>query len=374
MTAVFVGAFNPISDSMPYTSSGAGAKVQCEIVNSITLVEGSITTFIMQEFRTWPFNKFYISGFRYEKLNFLPMVNISFLKNLCFAVQVFFFLLNKKNSRVYLYNTNGILNLLMFILGLLNPKQKKILIIQDFNVPKTFAYRLIFRPDKLFSFIFSKLIKYSFDFFVPITKQLGEHLNLPVAKSYPFLGAVLSSYKPTEVQISKNIAVFAGALEPYNGVDYLVDAWIKLNTSIELHIFGSGSLFNDIKYLASKNKNVIFHGFQNPCVVKRFTDQAKINFCLRYSRGIQQEFYFPSKFFDVVSSPGVVVCNRFSNIPSEFNDTILFVEDNFSDLSFLIESLDLNISSYERRLRILSDRFSWLYLIRSVRQVLGDSV
>jgi len=374
MTITFVGAFNPITSDMPDSSSGAGAKVQYEIIKSLSADNVDVTTLVMQEYRTWPYGDFYIKGKKHGSIDFLPMINLFFSKKILFALSVFIRLLINNPEKVYFYNTNAFLNFFMFILGLIRRRQIKILIIQDYNIPRRLCSRDFTRPNRVFSYYFSKLTKYSFQYFIPITKQLGDHLGFPYERCHPFLGGVISGYQGGEKRNCKNIAVFAGALEPYNGVDYLLVAWSNLNTPIELHIFGSGSLAELVSSYSKNNSNIIFHGFQSPITVKNYIECASVNFCFRYSRGIEQEFFFPSKFFDVVSNRGIVICNRFINIPIELDECIYFVDDEFSNLNLLIENASILPNFFDQRIKILSDYFSWTYLIKSINSVKGFSL
>lgn len=371
MTTTFVGAFNPITNLMSDSSSGAGAKVQYQIIQSIFADTPDLKTIVMQEYRTWPFSDFYIKRKRDGCINFLPMVNFFLTKKLFFAFRVFIELIVSSPSKVYFYNTNAYLNFFMWLLSFIRKKHIKILIIQDFNVPRKITSSDIFRLNLVFSYFFAKLTKYSFNYFVPITQQLGDHLGFPSNRSYPFLGAVLDGYNREQIDKSTNIAVFAGALEPYNGVDYFLEAWSKLDNPIELHIFGSGTLVELVSSFANDNNRIIYHGFQSPNIVKGYIERAAVNFCFRYSRGIEQEFFFPSKFFDVVANSGIVVCNRFINIPKELEHTIYFVEDDFSNLNFIMHNLISKPSFFEQRIKILSNAFSWSYIIRIINQVTG---
>lgn len=371
MSVIFVGAFNPIIHDMNNSSSGAGAKVQYEIIKAISDVNPELKSLVLQEVRTWPFKDFFIKGKFVDDIHFLPMLNFFFLKNIYFGLYVFFKLLVLNPNVIYFYNTSPSMNLFMFLLGLIRKKQVKILIIQDLHAPRGLALKKLYRIDKVMQYFLFKLTKFSFNYFVPITKQLAAHLKFPEDKCHPFLGGVLDAYVERGSLEVRDIAVFAGALEKYNGVDYLLDAWSRSDLSKELHIFGTGSLAEMAKLHSCKNKNIIYHGFKSPLIVKQYIGTASVNFCFRYSRGIDEEFFFPSKFFDVVSNPGLVVCNRFKNLPKELESSIYFVNDDFSNFEMIMKSIDTMPSYYENRSRIVLNNYSWPSLINSISRVLG---
>lgn len=371
MSVFFVGAFNPITSEMSESSSGAGAKVQYEIIRAVSSKHSKFKSLVLQEVKTWPFNKFFIASKSFNGIYFTPMINLFFLKKIIFSLYIFFHLLIANPSKVYFYNTSSPMNLLMLILGLIRRKQVKVLIIQDLHAPKKIDLINIYRLDKVFEYFCFKITKYSFNYFVPITKQLGVYLNLPANRVHPFLGGVTDDFADIKCFDAKNFAVFAGALEKYNGVDFLLDAWSKLDTSVVLHIFGSGTLSDLSSSYSNQYKNIVYHGFQSPLIVRKYIKFASLNFCLRYSRGIEEEFFFPSKFFDVISSRGLVVCNSFKNLPEEFKASIYFINDDFSNLSSIINALDISPSFYEQRTKVLLEKFSWRNLITELDQVFG---
>lgn len=371
MTVVFVGAFNPITDEMSSSSSGAGAKVQYEIIKSISDEHPELKSFVLQEIRTWPFDSLIIKGKFFDGINFLPMVNLFLFKHFIFSIFVFFKLLVLNPNVVYFYNTNLCMNVFMFLHGFLRKTQVKILIIQDYHAPRKLSLKSLYRIDKVLQYFSSKLIRVSFNYFVPITRKLAEHLKLPDDKVYPFLGGALDSYVGRRTHKLKDFAVFAGALEKYNGVDHLLNAWARSNLVKELHIFGTGSLAEMASSYSMNNSNIIYHGFKSPIIVKEFIESASVNFCFRYSIGIDEEFFFPSKFFDVVSNPGSVVCNKFKNLPTELEPYINFINDDFSNFTAIINEIDRKTSYYEERLRIVLSNYSWASLVRLIKRDLG---
>tara|TARA_R110001592_G_scaffold45986_2_gene146679 strand:- start:8190 stop:9308 length:1119 start_codon:yes stop_codon:yes gene_type:complete len=369
MSEVFVGAFNPVALDMLESSSGAGAKVQYEIIRAISAKTTTLTSLVMQEVRTWPFSKFYVKGKCIDGINFLPLVNLFFLKKIFFAIYVLIYLFVYKPKTVYFYNTSSSMNVCMFLLGFLSRKQVKVLIIQDLHSLKKLNLENCYRIDKVIEYYCCKLTRYSFDYCIPITKQLGAHLNFPDSRCFPFLGGMTGEI-PNEPSV-RNFAVFAGALEKYNGLDFLLDAWTRLDVKMELHIFGSGRLNAVAMSYADNNENIIYHGFKSPLIVNKYIRTASVNFCFRYSRGIDEEFFFPSKFFDVIINRGLVVCNRFKNLPEDFEKYIYFVDDNFTELSSIVQRSQKLPSFCDERVELAIQNYSWPVMLESLDQFLG---
>ena len=372
MTIFFVGAFNPITGSGLHSGSGAGAKVQYEIIRSISVDNPGVKSLVMQESRTWPFNHLIINEQKDGDITFLRMINIAVLKQAVFALSVFTKLLFGNPRKVYFYNTTAFMNVFMFLYGLVKKDTKKILIIQDLNIIEKVSLSNFYRVDKVVEYWAFKLTKFSFDCFVPITKELGERLEFPESRSFPFLGAVTSELEIEPLLVKSNTAVFAGALERYNGVDVLLESWSQLNTDLTLHIFGAGTLADTVSSYASKHKSIVYHGFQSPSTVKDYITSASINFCLRYSRGLKQEYFFPSKFFDVCSSPGLVVCNDFKNIPQSLREFIYFVDEDLLNLDKIVNACSELSSFHTQRVEAINNNISWSRMIKHIDEFTGE--
>jgi hypothetical protein len=207
-------------------------------------------------------------------------------------------------------------------------------IVQDIRVVGDFSLRAKIN-DKLSSL----LLKY-FSFTLPVSEALAQYLNLKKDRYNVFEGGVtrFGFEAIKEHQYSSEYAVYAGALEKYNGVDKLIKAWCELNIQEELHIFGSGSLKEEIEELVREYKNVTFHGLVSQDEVLLWQKKAKFNFCLRYDNGLNQDFFFPSKFFNVSLCPGLLIFNDFNGLPSMMRNSPGFLGSDFSNIKNVLKS------------------------------------
>lgn len=77
--------------------------------------------------------------------------------------------------------------------------------------------------------------------------------------------------------------LFLGRIVPEKGINYLIDAYDKINTDKKLVIAGGASdtdaYFNELKIKASKNKNIIFTGFVQGQELEELYSNAYI-YCL----------------------------------------------------------------------------------------------
>ncbi|GHX40368.1 glycosyl transferase family 1 [Vibrio cholerae] len=360
MSILFVGAFNDINKNMSSSSSCAGSKVQLEIIKALNELCPEVKTLIMPEVQSWPKNKLFFKGSNQDGITFVPLLNFFLFKRFVFALYVFFYLWINNPYRVYFYNTNTSMNLLMYILRFIRRKQRKVLIIQDVHSPIRLRLTDVLKPRIVADYLGYKITRYSFDFFVPITQQVSDYLHLPKAKVYVWHGGITNFSNRVVSCSTCNFAVFAGALTKYNGVDLLLEFWAKRSDSISLHVFGVGEL-NQLAIEYSKQyENIKYHGFQPPSIVSEYVAKAKINFCFRFSSGISQEFFFPSKLFDILMEKGFVVCNKFKNMPHDLKPYLLLIEDDFSNFTDIIdECFQKEVIYIDERHSLLKSDYSW---------------
>lgn len=357
---LFIGSFSDPSLN-DFQGSGAGAKVQCEIIDALKYQEKDVVALVMPEVPSWPKGKLIQQSKCSDVARFLPIINVSFLKRFSFLVQVFFYFVRYRPKSVFYYNASVLTCIFSFILHYFGTS--RILILQDVFIPKFERFISLFNPRKILLYFYVKILPFSFDFYIPITGHCITDICLPKEKSVVFPGGVPASRLrefSNSTPLVSNFAVFAGALEDYNGVDMLVNNWPQ-HEDIEffLHVFGSGRLSNLVLEKSRLNRNIIFHGFKAPAIVDRYLLKSRINFCFRYSKGIDQRFFFPSKFFDLILLPGYLVCNGFDNIPDVLLDYVTIIDDEFLSLEELILSFSLGDRDFGDLFNIIGNHYTW---------------
>lgn len=374
MSVFFIGAFNQISQEMSSNSSVAGSKVQMEIISSLSNLydENSVKSVVFPELASWPKNKLFISKKRFENVVSLPIINLPVVKRFLFSIQALFLIIKHKPEFIVQYNTTFLMNSFMFFYKFFCGK--RILILQDLNSNVTFNIKLLLNPVDLFNYFGAKTIKRSFDYFIPISNSLVNDLKLPVERCSIWQGGVTNLELINSFRIDKKyIAVFAGALEEYNGIDILVSRWVELNSDIELHIFGTGSLSDKICEASELNKNIKYHGFKSPDIVASYVQSALLNFCLRYSKGIDQDYFFPSKFFDLLMCQGNFLCNNFNNIPDDLKRYIVFLDDDLLNLKDFLDFDFPDDASVSERKKHLLLKYTWAPFLKSIFNCLENN-
>ena len=358
---LFIGKFNPSDAVSNKYASAAGTIVQEEIISQLVALAPDVDArFIaMEPKRIWPHGELVVSGTNRDNGLFIGYINLPILKNIIFSIVIFLYSLKFRPKLIVQYNSYLFENIAILLCQKFLAI-KNCLILQDVRVGSGFSRAA--RWHDLLSNIFLR----KFDLVIPITKRLAEKFKL---KNYiVFNGGItgqgyelLKCHGPL-----RNIAVFAGALESYNGTDRLIDFWLKHDPSVELHIFGRGSLSDAVKLAAQRNGKIHYHGFQSATEITKWQKIAKFNFCLRFSNKINEEFFFPSKFFNAACAPGLLIVNKFKNLPSYMN------EENgvWSASSDLIEILaydEVEITKMSRHRReCVSLGSSWGEVVRKM--------
>lgn len=353
-------------------ASAAGDIVQRQIIaDSIRILGSANFEFLcMEPKRYWPRGEFYVKGGEDENGGYISYVNLPVIRNIIFMFCIVAYCFLKKNKLIFQYNSYFFENIGILVVSFLR-RCNNFIIIQDFRSGSVFS-----KSAQLFDKVSNSLVKY-FDFALPITNRLARDLKIDETKCEVFIGGMtqpecdklLSYPHPYE-----NYAVFAGALEAYNGFDKMLIAWSELSTSTVLHVFGRGSLSSMAKDYSDRYSNILFHGFLCQESISEWQKKAKFNICLRYSVGIEEDYFFPSKFFNISCAQGLLLVNNFKNIPGFFSDYKGMLKDDLSNLSFVV-SLDEATINFEtkRRREYMTDLNSWYAILSKTYSRFGVS-
>tara|TARA_R110002124_G_scaffold59474_4_gene164283 strand:- start:520 stop:1647 length:1128 start_codon:yes stop_codon:yes gene_type:complete len=362
MRAFFVGAFDEV-DGVNFRGSAAGAKVQTEIIEALSSQLEFLAAFVMPERPSWPADRLFVKGIAKGFVKFLPILNLGPIKKPWFFCALLFYFFRQRPDILFQYNSSISGALFSSLARLFSCKS--VLILQDINAPVSFNGRLLLKPREFLGYVYTKLISLCFDLYIPISRSSIEDLGLPEDRCMVFQGAALKSFirsaNQSFIPNSRCMAVFAGALEEYNGIDILVKNWPSPEEfECQLNIFGKGSLQSYVESVCSRNPNIEFHGFRSPVIVDNYILKADFNFCLRYSKGIEQSYFFPSKFFDMILSHGLIICNDFDNIPSDLREYLVFIDEDLKSLvDILKKSQKLHPDRFSSKVEFIKNNYTW---------------
>ncbi|WP_412501523.1 hypothetical protein [Shewanella chilikensis] len=365
MTILFVGHHSPGRKQINDTTlvySAAGDLVQENIFRNLLKINSDSKFYTMQPCQAWPKGPLVIS--KVNKLNgtFSGNITLPLLRHIFFSINLACQIIKLKPSEVICYNSYFFENATVVSLSKIF-KFKTAIILQDIRVGGNFP-----KHQQLSDVIANKLVKF-FDISVVVSKCMQSYLNLTSSssskhRSIVFPGGV-SDFGEKAFSFNgplHDYAVFAGALEKHNGIDKLITTWINDQIRVDLHIFGSGKLTKFVSEMADIHSNIYYHGFASQEVIFEWQVKAKFNFCFRFSEGIKQEFFFPSKFFNSVMCPGLLIFNDFSNVPDELKLTEGYIGNDFSKIKKIVENFNsINYSNDARNL--ISAKYSWQKLL-----------
>ncbi|MFV5214723.1 glycosyltransferase [Azonexus caeni] len=368
---LFVGAFDLLDDNN-IAASAAGNQVQLEILDCLENIGAvfsnkDVQSVSLKQIRTWPFGPFLWPGFRGPRLYMPPFINLAGLKRFLFSFFLFFLLLLRRPDVIFKYNITAVEAFALLIYRKINRSAVLVAIIQDVHYSKNNSFGI----RNFLELLAMKLVS-KFDILIPISEKIGIDFSFSPNKTRVFRGGLtrqgrcLLSGRGDDIS---HYAVFAGALVPYNGIDVLIRKWTSENIDMDLHIFGKGVSESAVRDAASKNPRIIFHGFRPEEEISHWQKKALINFCLRYSEGIEAGYFFPSKLYNIICAPGAVVANNFEGFPSELSNSCLMLADDLSDFSQKIEkarnSTEL-ISMRNSRRKWIEENGNWNSVVREI--------
>ena len=374
MKIVFIGHFAPESSSIDIASSAAGNQVQRQILKELESQAGSeVICYAMSPAPAWPRGPL-ISRSRLESsADFIGYLNLPVLKHFIFSVRLLLRLFCSRPELCLQYNSYFFENLILLIYRFIKPSCFLSIIIQDIHIDKI-AARFSQSGLRSMSERLSLVLVRSFQLIVPISSSIISDFRLDPSRCFVFQGGVtfFAEQLMRERQVAfSDIGVFAGSLEPYNGIDRLVDRWLSSGIDYTLHVFGRGSLQHHVENAAQRSDKVVFHGLQPEEVILQWLLKARWNFCLRFSDGLNQEYFFPSKLFNIVCAPGAVVVNDFHALPTSLHEFIGIVLDDLSDLPEVLVSASgvSSLSCVEQRRKIVQSNHCWRACIDQILKI-----
>lgn len=374
MKAAFVGHFAPFSQALDQASSNASNQVQRQIFLELSNLCGRDSTvcYVMAPCPYWPRGPLISRSLNENSIEFIGYLNLPVIKHLVFALRLLVRLFIVRPRLCLQYNSYLFENLALMLFRFCHCGSSLAIIIQDIFVT---VGESILSKRWLQSFVqrISLLISKRFDMIVPISSEIIQDFHFIPSKCLVFQGGItefaIQIMSGQDEQLSE-IGVFAGALEPYNGIDRLIDQWLAGDIVHPLHVFGRGSLETYVIRSVKYSDRIIFHGFQPEQVILEWQRKARWNFCLRYSAGLNQKYFFPSKLFNIICAPGAVIVNDFHALPESLRGYLCVIQDDLSDLAVCLAGASalLDANCVRTRREIVRFTHDWRWCISQILQ------
>jgi glycosyltransferase involved in cell wall biosynthesis len=369
--AIFIGHFSPFKPICSIADSPAGNQVNRKInVCLSNQYDGKSFCVSMATAAAFPKGSLIIKGGAENGIQFIGYINLAIIKHIIFSIKLFYILLKSKPKLCIQYNSFLFENIVLYLYKRLIKDVFIATILQDITISNGNKKGMSAKLRELIEYAGLGVLR-KFNLIVPVSKKVIDDFKLSKSNFFIFIGGITFFAEELMKLDSKlsDFAVYAGKLERYNGFDRLIKAWTNQNIDKYLHIFGKGSLESEIIELSKINKYVIFHGQHSEKNIIEWQSRAQWNFCLRYSEGIDQDYFFPSKLFNICCARGAVIVNNFNGIPEDLGCHISIVDNDLAKLSEVLELTKDNESlgsSCQERHSIVLDRYSWEACIRKI--------
>ena len=180
---------------------------------------------------------------------------------------------------------------------------------------------------------------------------LTEHMHSPLKVEHrPYLvmeGLVDSSIVKQYRQEEKlsNYLLYSGSLDSHYGIIDLIEAFIiyKANnpdSNLGLWICGDGDMASKVKEYSDKNPFIVYKGFVSR--EEALFIQANSYFLVnpRPNQGEYVKYSFPSKTLEYMALGKVVLMNRLSGIPTEYDEFLCYFNStDRNDMAKTIENI-----------------------------------
>lgn len=171
-----------------------------------------------------------------------------------------------------------------------------------------------------------------FDAYITLTDSINEVINKEHKKHIVIEGSVDAglNYVLPEKSASKEVVYAGGVYEKY-GVKTLVEAFLKINVSNELHIYGDGTYVDKIKEISEKHPNIKYMGMVSLEEIVEIERKATLLINPRPSNESFSKYSFPSKTLEYMSSCTPLLSTKLPGIPPEYFNYIYTIENEGVD-------------------------------------------
>ena len=189
------------------------------------------------------------------------------------------------------------------------------------------------RASSLFLTRYSLSLLNCVDYFVLLTKQMADYMN--IKRPYCVvegIATVLSHKNTSNTSIEKKKIFYAGTLHEKFGVKCLIDAFELIDDeNYVLIICGTGDSEDYIKAMSEKDSRVLFYGQQSREKVLELMSEASVLVNPRPNNEEFTKYSFPSKNLEYLSSGIPFVGYKLDGIPDEYDAFINYIPDNTLD-------------------------------------------
>lgn len=189
------------------------------------------------------------------------------------------------------------------------------------------------------------------DGYILLTDQMADKLEIKV----PYI--VMEGIAPTRGALPEkdnddgNVKLlYTGSMNSQYGICVLLEAFSKIqNKNIRLDLCGLGNAEQTVKEYAARDNRIVFHGKVPHNEVLRLQSEADVLINPRQNTEEFTKYSFPSKNLEYLSSGKPLVAYKLDGIPDEYDDYIIYPQNNTPDeLARVLDKL-VTMDAAERR-------------------------
>lgn len=214
------------------------------------------------------------------------------------------------------------------------------------------------------------------DAVVVLNDAAPSELNLPkrVVVHLSAVGATSMPIERSERSLRTFKVVYAGSLEPYNGIGQLLDAMDLVSEDIRLEILGDGSMAEVVAERASRDHRIEYLGRVQHSVVVARIREADVLISLRDLGHPVSRFSFPSKLVEYMAS-GVPVITSDLLRSADFRRAVVVVRalepECIADAILRARRSPSHLRGNARRARdYVATHHDWLVIARNLYEFL----
>lgn len=184
---------------------------------------------------------------------------------------------------------------------------------------------------KLAGFLNRKYVS-SFTYYVLLTDEMNAVVNL---KNRPYIvmealcdSSLILLDIPKKQKVYPRVVLYAGGLEKRYGLKMLVDAFKVLNLKdVQLHIYGSGSYAEELKYESEQMNSIIYKGVRSNEEIINAEMSATLLVNPRFTTEEFTKYSFPSKNMEYMVSGTPLLTTNLPGMPKEYHDHVYLFEE-----------------------------------------------
>lgn len=262
---------------------------------------------------------------------YIPLINIVFVRNLLLSLMIFFKIIFQKFPRdsqniIIVDFLRFSINLPLYVACKLR-RIKILAIVTDLPGEDVLKRTIMGRIRNLFIF------SLSFDYYICVTKLLNEAVNKKKKPNLIIEGFVDINLKTAENSMVKKslnrVIVYAGALYEEYGLKNLIEAFLLIpDPDLRLSLYGVGPYVNSIIGYSKMDDRIQYKGIIANAELLTILNEATLLVNPRPIHEIFTKYSFPSKNMEYMSTGTPLLTTRLSGIPEDHQPYVFFINED----------------------------------------------